>query len=425
MAHTMPVYNWNDVRKHVTKDDTWIVIDGLVYDVTKWKYKHPGGQKMLMNQAGQDCTDSWMAFHNDKVAVGKYLRPLCVGRLEASENKETELMKDFRELRATVEKMGLFRASPWFFGFVMFHILALEFGGWFIVYYFGTSWLALLAASLLLVTAQAQAGWAQHDYGHHSVFNNSKINKFIHIFLLNFFKGVSSSWWNYRHYLHHAKPNTIKKDPDIRLELFFLTGKVLPVEFGKKKKGFMPYAHQHQYWFLVLPPLLLPLYFHYEVPYYLWSRRNYVEMFWMASFFVRYVVMFKPFLGVAGALTFYLFVRFIESHWFVWTTQMNHIPMDVDYDEDLDWVTSQLKATCNVEQSLFNDWFSGHLNFQIEHHLFPTMPRHNLHKAAPLVKSLCEKHGLDYKCKTLFGAMRDIVGSLKASGELWYEAYHM
>lgn len=27
----------------------------------------------------------------------------------------------------------------------------------------------------------------------------------------------------------------------------------------------------------------------------------------------------------------------------------------------------QLAATCNVEQSFFNDWFSGHLNFQIEH----------------------------------------------------------
>lgn len=46
---------------------------------------------------------------------------------------------------------------------------------------------------------------------------------------------------------------------------------------------------------------------------------------------------------------------------------MNHIPMDVDTDQDDDWVTGQLKATCNVDQSFFNDWFSGHLNFQIEH----------------------------------------------------------
>lgn len=59
--------------------------------------------------------------------------------------------------------------------------------------------------------------------------------------------------------------------------------------------------------------------------------------------------------------------RFIESHWFVWATQMSHLPMEVDYDQQHDWVTSQLKATCNVESSFFNDWWSGHLNFQIEH----------------------------------------------------------
>jgi fatty acid desaturase len=47
---------------------------------------------------------------------------------------------------------------------------------------------------------------------------------------------------------------------------------------------------------------------------------------------------------------------------------MSHIPMDIDHDhEEDDWVTLQLKATCNVDSSLFNDWFSGHLNFQIEH----------------------------------------------------------
>ncbi|KAL7992026.1 hypothetical protein Chor_016282, partial [Crotalus horridus] len=57
----------------------------------------------------------------------------------------------------------------------------------------------------------------------------------------------------------------------------------------------------------------------------------------------------------------------IESHWFVWVTQMNHIPMTIDYDKNMDWLSMQLQATCNVNQSLFNDWFTGHLNFQIEH----------------------------------------------------------
>ena len=60
-------------------------------------------------------------------------------------------------------------------------------------------------------------------------------------------------------------------------------------------------------------------------------------------------------------------VRFLESHWFVWATQMSHLPMPIDYDTHDDWVTTQLRASRNVEHSLFNDWWSGHLNFQIEH----------------------------------------------------------
>ncbi|KAG5200117.1 hypothetical protein JEQ12_006596 [Ovis aries] len=80
-------------------------------------------------------------------------------------------------------------------------------------------------------------------------------------------------------------------------------------------------------------------------------------------------------------------------------------------------------ATCNVEYSFFNDWFTGHLNFQIEHHLFPTMPRHNCHKVAPLVKSLCAKHGLPYVNKPMLKAFGDILRALKKYGALWKEAY--
>lgn len=115
--------------------------------------------------------------------------------------------------------------------------------------------------------------------------------------------------------------------------------------------------------------------------------------------------------------------RFLESNWFVWVTQMNHIPMHIDHDQNKDWFSTQLQATCNVHKSAFNDWFSGHLNFQIEHHLFPTMPRHNYHKVAPLVQSLCAKHGIQYQSKPLLSAFADIVYSLKESGQLWLDAY--
>jgi len=98
--------------------------------------------------------------------------------------------------------------------------------------------------------------------------------------------------------------------------------------------------------------------------------------------------------------------------------------MDIlDDKSNLPWVRMQLQATCNIDKSIFNDWFTGHLNFQIEHHLFPTMPRHNLYKIQPFVKSLCEKYNIKYVCKPMMTAFIDIFLSLEKSGRLWYESY--
>lgn len=146
-------------------------------------------------------------------------------------------------------------------------------------------------------------------------------------------------------------------------------------------------------------------------------------MAWMTSFYVRIFLTYVPLLGLKGSLGLLFLVRFLESNWFVWVTQMNHIPMHIDHDRNVDWFSMQVRATCNVHKSAFNDWFSGHLNFQIEHHLFPRMPRHNYHKVAPLVQSLCAKHGIEYQSKPLLSAFADIVHSLKESGQLWLDAY--
>eukprot|EP00063_Salmo_salar_P051034 XP_014025869.1 PREDICTED: fatty acid desaturase 2-like [Salmo salar] len=147
------------------------------------------------------------------------------------------------------------------------------------------------------------------------------------------------------------------------------------------------------------------------------------DLAWSMSFYLRFFCCYYPFFGFFGSVALISFVRFLESHWFVWVTQMNHLPMEMDHERHQDWLTMQLSATCNIEQSTFNDWFSGHLNFQIEHHLFPTMPRHNYHLVAPLVRALCEKHGVPYQVKTMQQGLTDVVRSLKKSGDLWLDAY--
>ena len=49
---------WEEVSKHTERTDKWIVIDGEVYDITRWSQKHPGGSRVISHYAGQDASVS-------------------------------------------------------------------------------------------------------------------------------------------------------------------------------------------------------------------------------------------------------------------------------------------------------------------------------------------------------------------------------
>ncbi|NWI08067.1 FADS2 desaturase, partial [Crypturellus soui] len=424
-------YSWEEVQRHNLRTDKWLVIERKVYDITRWASRHPGGQRVISHCAGEDATDAFQAFHINPTLVRKFLKPLLIGELAPGEpsedrNKNARLVEDFRTLRKTAEDMNLFRASPWFFSFYLGHILAMEALAWLTVSYLGTGWIATLLLACILTTSQAQAGWLQHDFGHLSVFKKPVWNHILHKFVIGHLKGASANWWNHRHFQHHAKPNIFKKDPDVNMLHVFVLGDSQPVEYGKKKLKYLPYNHQHEYFFLIFPPLLIPVYFQIQI---IWTMIR--HRFWAVS------ETSPPSSWGSGSSPpsswgsggprvtpeqgedrsslrckgrGRMHRPFLESHWFVWVTQMNHIPMEIDSEKHRDWLSSQLAATCNIEESFFNNWFTGHLNFQIEHHLFPTMPRHNFWKIKPLVKSLCAKYGVQYEEKPLGKACIDIVG---------------
>uniref|UniRef100_A0A8C7QZP1 Cytochrome b5 heme-binding domain-containing protein n=2 Tax=Oncorhynchus mykiss TaxID=8022 RepID=A0A8C7QZP1_ONCMY len=396
------VYTWEEVQRHCHRSDQWLVIDRKVYNITQWAKRHPGGIRVISHFAGEDATEAFVAFHLDPNFVRKFLKPLLIGELAPTEpsqdqGKNAVLVQDFQALRDRVESEGLLRARPLFFSLYLGHILLLEALALGLLWVWGTSWSLTLLCSLMLATSQAQAGWLQHDYGHLSVCKKSGWNHKLHKFVIGHLKGASANWWNHRHFQHHAKPNVFSKDPDINSLHVFVLGDKQPVEYGIKKLKYMPYHHQHQYFFL---SKLLNTFHGF--------------LYRITSTSIEHT---KP-----KDRPLYV-CMFLESHWFVWVTQMSHLPMEMDHERHQDWLTMQLSATCNIEQSTFNDWFSGHLNFQIEHHLFPTMPRHNYHLVAPLVRALCEKHGVPYQVKTLQKGMTDVVRSLKKSGDLWLDAY--
>ncbi|XP_043772783.1 fatty acid desaturase 2-like protein FADS2B [Cervus elaphus] len=430
---SLNMYTWQEIQRHSQETDQWLVINRKVYDVTGWADRHPGGRKVLSHYAGEDATDVFRAMHPDPDIVQLYLKPLFIGELAQEEpnqerNKNSQLVEDFQELRRILETMNMFKANLGFFFLHLAQILILEALAWVIVWHFGSGWLITIFISCLLTVAQAQSMFLQHDMGHLSIFKKSKWNHLMQKFVMSHLKGLSTKWWNNRHFQHHVKTNIDTKDPDIDVGPLFIVGDLTPVEHGKNKIKYIDYEKQHLYFYMVGAPLFMPVYLNLESMQEMYLRRYCFflqDIAWVSSFYIHYFITFGPFYGIFGTMVLIYLTKLLESPWFGYVSQMSHIPMKISREENKDWFSTQVLATCDVEQSFFNDWFTGHLNFQIEHHLFPTMPRHNYHKVVPLVKSLCAKHGLPYVNKPMLKAFGDIVRALKKSTALWKEAYCM
>jgi fatty acid desaturase len=59
----------------------------------------------------------------------------------------------------------------------------------------------------------------------------------------------------------------------------------------------------------------------------------------------------------------------------------------------------------------------GGLNYQIEHHLFPSMPMVNLRRAAPLVRSFCGAHGIRYEVTSATASYGAVLRHLRSVGQ--------
>ena len=82
---------------------------------------------------------------------------------------------------------------------------------------------------------------------------------------------------------------------------------------------------------------------------------------------------------------------------------------------ETEWYLMQMRTTMNVKTHPLLDWVHIGLQFQVEHHLFPRLPRHNLRKAAVLVKAVCKKHDIYYHEPGFFAGNLEMWRSLKTA----------
>ena len=86
---------------------------------------------------------------------------------------------------------GYFKVNPWFFVAMFAHIFFFQVAAWWVLWYFGNSWITWIISAVCVVTAQAQAGWLQHDFGHHTVFNSTRLNHLFHDISIGLMKVTS------------------------------------------------------------------------------------------------------------------------------------------------------------------------------------------------------------------------------------------
>jgi fatty acid desaturase len=300
---------------------------------------------------------------------------------------------DFAELSRTLRRERLLdRRYGYYAAKIGLNLLAFA-GGWVVFAMLGDSWWQLLTAAFMAVMF-TQLAFIGHDAGHKQIFRSRRANDvvgYVHGALV----GISYDWWVDKHVRHHSNPNHEEDDPDLDIPILAFTKSQ-----SGTKRGFARWTAGHQA-YLFFPLLLLEgLNLH-------WAgvaaikkgtvgsraRESALLLAHAALYLTAVFVVLSPPIAIA----------FIAVHQGLWGVYMgcsfapNHKGMPtIPAGTKLDFLHKQVLTSRNVSGGRWVDFVLGGLNYQIEHHLFPTMPRGNLRHAQATVREFCRRNGLDY-----------------------------
>ncbi|MGB3413637.1 MAG: acyl-CoA desaturase, partial [Microbacteriaceae bacterium] len=301
----------------------------------------------------------------------------------------------FSGLLKQIRGEGLLKKQTWFY-YSLFAVLVLALGGvitGFIL--LGDSWFQLLMAAALGIVL-TQFAFIAHEASHRQIFDSGPRNDRAGRILASGVVGISYAWWMNKHSRHHANPNTVGKDPDIDFDTISFRE-----EDAAKQRGFLRWFTQRQ-GYLFFPILTLEgVNLHFQSIKMLFTapriQRRWLELSLIAlrlGAYLAVVFLFLPlgmafaFLGVQLAVFgVYMGASFAPNH-----KGMKIIPET----QKIDYLQRQVLTSRNIVGGEWVTAFMGGLNYQVEHHLFPSMPRTSLRRASAMVKQYCQEHGISY-----------------------------
>ncbi|MFD3406166.1 fatty acid desaturase family protein [Kribbella sp. NPDC058693] len=310
---------------------------------------------------------------------------------------------DFSPLLREIKAAGLLERRTAAYAMAIGINVALMALTWAAIAAVGASWwVVLLALPLGILTTRA--AFFGHDAGHQQIASSRKLHDWIGMLHGNVVLGMSYAWWNDKHNRHHANPNHTDKDPDVGEGVFVWT-----LQQAEGRKGLEGWLTRNQA--RVFFPLLTLEGFNLKVSsirFLLARRRTHrLELGLMAAHVVLYLTALFLIMSPAQALVFALVHHMVFGLHLGSVFAPNHKGMEMP-DDDSNWghLEKQVLTSRNVNGSLVTDWMMGGLNYQIEHHLFPSMPRANLRFAQPIVRAYCERIGMPYISTGLIDSYR-------------------
>jgi fatty acid desaturase len=301
----------------------------------------------------------------------------------------------YADLRRAIVSAGLLNRAYAYYGLrsalsFAFLIVALT-----LPFLLPVSPLALALEALALGFASIQVAMIGHDAGHLAVLGTTRANWMLGFMCWSFAAGIGFWWWYDRHNAHHGHTNDLEEDPDIQW-----AGMVaITEEQAVRSRGwrrmialFVPV--------LVVVLLVIALFFRFESWRYaltqLRGRRRVLEITLLTCNAGLWVLAISHF-GWHW-LAFFVAGQAVAGTYLGMVVAPNHKGMPVwTKGAQLSFLERQVLSSRNVTPHPVWDFLFGGLNYQIEHHLFPTMPRVHLGRARQLIKPFCIAQGLGYE----------------------------
>ncbi|WP_175408005.1 acyl-CoA desaturase [Streptomyces sp. TRM64462] len=336
---------------------------------------------------------------------------------------------EFTPLLRAVKERGLLERRPgWYAAGITVNLLALAVTAAGLVLFGHSPWSLLLAVPLAVFSART--GFIAHDAGHAQIATRRRTNRLLQLFHANLLLGMSQEWWNDKHNRHHANPNHLDKDPDVAPDILVFAG-----HQTAGRTGLRGWLTRHQAWLFfpltTLEGLALKVYGFRAV----FSAREddardgtpgarrdrLVEGGLLVAHVVGYAALLIATMSPGQALVFALIHQMLLGLHLGMAFAPNHkgMAMPGQDGDDRRWghLRRQVLTSRNVRGGLVTDWLLGGLNYQIEHHLFPSMPRPHLRLAQPLVRTHCEALGIPYTETGAVDSYRQALVHLHAVGE--------